>query len=186
VLRDAAAIVASQQPDATHPGETYVVDPLLPVIVGGLIAVAGGLIATLGTIVNGWIQSRRDNRQWMRQTRLDVYLPAIDFLRQFEYRASVFFDLMSRVEGTIPREASADQIMEMRAQYATEAKEYYDYLSRVESELAAVVVLGPEPVRQAVEEFARAAREKPTAWFNFGRDFPPVVQAMRKALRIPR
>lgn len=73
----------------------------------------------------------------------------------------------------------------MRAQYSTEALEYHDYLSRVEGEFAAVLVVGPDSVRHAVGGFAKNAREEPTAWFNFGRDFPPVVDAMRNAVDIP-
>lgn len=97
----------------------------------------------------------------------------------------MYFDIMSRVEGTIPSEATADEISAARAQYATEAQEYNDYLSRVGGELAPVIVVGPDSVRDAVEAFSKGAREKPTAWLNFGRDFPPVVDAMREAVRIP-
>lgn len=159
-------------------------DDLAPILVGGLIALAGTVIGIIGTVINGWMQSRRDSRQWERQQRLEAYLPAVAFLREFEYRASVYFDLSGRVDGSIPTNASPDQIMEARSQYAAEAQEYHDYLSRLDGQLAPLVVLGPEPVRQAAEEFARAAREKPTAWFNFGRDFPPLVRAIREALRI--
>lgn len=160
-------------------------DELLPVIVGGLLALGGGLIATIGTLVNSWVQSRRDSRQWIRQRRLEAYLPAVAFLRQFEYRASVYFDLMSRVEGSIPLDATEHQIMEMREQYSAEGQDYHDYLSRIEGELAPVIVVGPDSVRDAVEAFAKRAREEPTAWFNFGRDFPSVVDAMRDAVNIP-
>lgn len=160
-------------------------DDLVPVLVGGSLALVGAVIGIIGTLVNGWIQSSRESRQWVRQQRLEAYLPAVAFLREFEYRASVYFDLSSRVEGSIPIDATADQISETRAQYAVEAKEYHDYLSRLDGELAALVVLGPEPVRQAAEDFARLAREQPTTWFSSGRDFPPLVRAIREALDIP-
>lgn len=158
---------------------------LWPVIVGGAIGLVGALIGSLTTVWIAAAQSKRDDDRWIRQQRLTAYMPAVSFLRQFEYRASVFFDLMSRVEDSIPGDATAEQIMEFREQYATEARDYYDYLSRIDGELAPVLVVGPDSVRDAVEAFAKGAREKPTAWFNFGRDFPPVVKAMRDAVRVP-
>lgn len=141
---------------------------LWPVIVGGAIGLVGALIGSLTTAFIASAQAKRDEDHWIRQQRLTAYMPAVSFLHQFEYQASVYFDLMGRVEGSMPRDATAEQTREMRAQYAAEAQEYHDHLSCIEGELAPVIVVGPDPVRDAVEAFARGAREEPTVWLNFG------------------
>lgn len=166
--------------------QTRAMSELWPVVVGGAIGLVGALIGSLTTVWIASAQAKRDDDRWIRQQRLTAYMPAVSFLRQFEYRASVYFDLMGRVEDSIPRGANAEQIDELREKYATEAADYHDHLSRIDGELAPVIVVGPDAVRDAVEAFARGAREEPTSWRNFGRDFPPVVAAMREAVRIPR
>ena len=53
------------------------VEALVPVMVGGLIAAVGGLVGAS-------VQARRDHAKWLREKRLEAYVPVIAFLTEYE------------------------------------------------------------------------------------------------------
>ncbi|WP_434970378.1 hypothetical protein [Microbacterium sp. bgisy207] len=57
-------------------------DALVPVVVGGLLALGGGLLGA-------WIQGRREHRRWIREQRFDAYQRA---LRLIEHIRGLGFD----------------------------------------------------------------------------------------------
>ncbi|WP_448720515.1 hypothetical protein [Microbacterium natoriense] len=50
-------------------------DPLVPVVVGGLLALVGGLIGA-------WVQGRREHSRWVREQRFEAYQRALRFIER--------------------------------------------------------------------------------------------------------
>ena len=57
-------------------------DALVPVVVGGLLALGGGLLGA-------WIQGRREHRRWIREQRFDAFQRA---LRLIEHKRGLGFE----------------------------------------------------------------------------------------------
>lgn len=64
----------------------------MPIVIGGLIAVVGGLLGA-------WIQARRAHKKWLREKRLEAYIPIVAFLTEYEIVLSGLADVESRVRG---------------------------------------------------------------------------------------
>lgn len=152
-------------------------DTLIPVALGAVLTIAGALIGA-------WIQSAREHRKWLREKRLEVYLPAVTFLTEYELRMHAYADISSRIEGSIgPHTTDEERRHHQKSlkPYAVRADEYRD---RVAAEMAPLIVLGPEPVAQAARRWEDAARTTPANPYTIGQEFAPVLREMRKALRI--
>lgn len=153
-------------------------DPLISVALGGALTIGGGLLGA-------WIQSAREHRKWLREKRLEVYLPAAAFLTEYELRMQAYADIESRINGsTDPNdpEAVRRDNQEQLGHYAARADEYRD---RVATEMAPLIVLGPESVSAAARRWEEAARTTNGNPYVIGAEFAPVLSEMRKALRIP-
>ena len=50
-------------------------DALVPVVVGGLLALVGGLIGA-------WVQGRREHSRWVREQRFEAYQRALRFIER--------------------------------------------------------------------------------------------------------
>ncbi|MGF2950724.1 hypothetical protein ACQUSX_15855 [Microbacterium sp. YY-02] len=153
-------------------------DSLFPVAVGAALTIAGGLLGA-------WIQAAREHRKWLREKRLEVYLPAAAFLTEYELRMQAYADIESRIDGVIgPDTPEEERLRQQRTlePYAARADEYRD---RVAAEMTPLIVLGPEPVAQAARRWEEAARTTTGNPYVIGEEFAPVLREMRKALRIP-
>jgi hypothetical protein len=111
-------------------------EALVPVMVGGLLAAVGGLLGAA-------IQARRDHAKWLREKRLEAYVPLTAFLTEYEDILSSVADHRSRIDGVIPH-ASKEEVERLESALAPEAAIGMEYRDRVPRELAAIAVLGPE------------------------------------------
>lgn len=152
-------------------------DPLFSVALGAVLTIAGGLLGA-------WIQAAREHRKWLREKRLEVYLPAAAFLTEYEPRMQAYADIESRISGVIgpdTAEAERDDHQETLAPYAARADEYR---ARVAEEMAPLIVLGPDAVADAAQRWEQAARTTDGNPYVIGEEFRPVLREMRKALGI--
>jgi hypothetical protein len=152
------------------------VDPIVPVVVGGFIAVIGGL-------VGAWIQSGREHKKWLREKRLEAYIPMIAFLTEYEIVLSSLADIQGRVEGVaaVSTEAEMAEHQKSLAPYRKRAGEYRE---RVSKEMAAISVLGPESLAEAARQWEETSRTTSVPWFKVGNALVPIIAQMRKALDI--
>lgn len=84
-------------------------DALVPVVVGGLLALVGGLLGA-------WIQGRREHKRWVREQRFQAYQRALRFVERV--RAFGDDDLIADfVAEQMPEESSErdDMLERMRA-----------------------------------------------------------------------
>jgi hypothetical protein len=151
-------------------------DPIVSVVVGGLIAVGGGF-------VGAWIQGRREHKKWLREKRLEAYVPTIAFLTEYELILSGVSDHRSRVDGVIGS-VSAAEAEELRSGLEPEEARAMEYRERVPREMAAITVLGPESLAQAVRQWEETSRTTLVPWFEVGTALGPIVNQIRKALDI--
>lgn len=154
-------------------------EPLISVALGSALTIGGGLLGA-------WIQAAREHRKWLREKRLEVYLPAVAFLTEYELRMSSYADIESRISDTIKSATTGMEHDEMHAQLAPFAARADEYRDRVAAEMAPLIVLGPEPVAAAARRWEDAARTTNGNPYVIGIEFEPVLLNMRKALRIPK
>lgn len=151
-------------------------EALVPVMVGGLIAAVGGLLGAA-------IQARRDHAKWLREKRLEAYVPLIAFLTEYEIILTSISDHQSRIDGVVPH-SSKEEIERLESALAPEAARGMEYRDRVPKELAAIAVLGPESLAEAARQWEETSRTALVPWFKVGSALRPVITQMREALGI--
>lgn len=72
-------------------------DALVPVVVGGLLALVGGLIGA-------WVQGRREHSRWVREQRFEAYQRALRFIERI--RALGFDPVDDAIEELIAEDMS--------------------------------------------------------------------------------
>jgi hypothetical protein len=152
------------------------VDALVSVVVGGLIAIVGGLIGA-------GVQARRDHAKWLREKRLEAYIPLIAFLTEYEIILAGLADHQSRIDGTLPH-ASVTEASQLQSDFAPAVATGLEYRARVPHELAAITVLGPEGLAEAARQWEEASRTTLVPWFKVGSALRPLIAQMRTALGI--
>ncbi|WP_136587386.1 hypothetical protein [Microbacterium hydrothermale] len=151
-------------------------EALVPVMVGGLIAAVGGLLGAA-------IQARRDHAKWLREKRLEAYVPLVAFLTEYEIILSSVADHQSRIDDVIPH-ASKEEVERLESALAPDAARGMEYRDRVPKELAAIAVLGPASLAEAARQWEEASRTTLVPWFKVGSALRPLIAQMRKALNI--
>lgn len=142
-------------------------DALVPVVVGGLIAIAGGL-------VGAWFQGQREHAKWLRERRLEAYLgmllvarDLIDSIDANDAHEAGIADGVARaerIEQAIPSAAGDPaKVAELKreneailADARTRQKQLDDeraasraLIDRINAKVSAFDLLGPAQVREA-------------------------------------
>ncbi|PVE94210.1 hypothetical protein [Microbacterium sp. TPD7012] len=71
----------------------------LPAVIALTATVIGALIAVLGGLFAGSAQGRREHEKWLREKRLEAYVPAVAFLTDYEHAYAGHHDLSDRISG---------------------------------------------------------------------------------------
>ena len=108
-------------------------DDLLPVVVGGLVAVIGGF-------VGAWIQGRREHKKWLRERRFDAFVAVRSLIDRYEEVAVGARELKAlSAAASVDRAAFAERAERGIAQLAEVRKNYLEAQ-------APLMILGPRAV----------------------------------------
>jgi hypothetical protein len=55
-----------------------------PYLIAGIFTLIGALITAGITLLNGWIQSRRDRRKWIRERREIAVMECLKLIEQYD------------------------------------------------------------------------------------------------------
>lgn len=154
-----------------------------PAVIALVATIIGALIAVLGGLFTGSAQARREHEKWLRERRLEAYVPAVAFLTDYEHAYAEHHDLNDRISGAFESMTEDDRRHNQKTLDERGAR-VWAYRERLSRETAAVMILGPEDVAIAIREWEKTARHGRSKPWEVGNMLPPVIAAMRQALGI--
>lgn len=159
-------------------------DLWLPAVIALAATIVGAIIAVLGGLFTGSAQARREHEKWLREKRLEAYVPAVAFLTDYEHAYAGHHDLNDRISGAFESMTQDERRLNQKTLDESRAQ-VWTYRERLSRETAAVTILGPEDVAIAIREWEKTARHGRSKPWEVGNMLPPVIAAMRQALEIP-
>lgn len=158
-------------------------DLWLPAVIALAATIIGAVIAVLGGFFTGSAQARREHEKWLREKRLEAYVPAVAFLTDYEHAYVAHHDLSDRISGAFKSMTEDERRLNQKSLEESDAQ-VWAYRERLSRETAAIMILGPEDVAVTVREWEKTARHGGSKPWEMGNMLPPVIAAMRRALGI--
>lgn len=163
--------------------------PTLDPTLLALLSIFGGAALTvIAGFIGAGIQSRTEHAKWARERRYEGYVRAVPLLRKIQIDSQDQKALGAKIDDLtkrrppqpdkpwdLERQMASSELDALRERYVRHNAEVYDFL-------APLIVLGPEPVRAAVEAVSAALNDDDTNAYDAAEE--RLTDAMTAALGV--